>query len=78
MDDALPISMSSMMHHGRHDALPISMSSMIMIIEAVSLLKHVDEEDHASTLESLIRQYDEHGDTYELLDSIESKDLRKS
>ena len=43
-----------------------------MILEAVSLLKHVDEEDHARTLETLIHQYDEHGDTYESLDSIES------
>ena len=41
-----------------------------MIIEAVSQLKHVDEEDHARTLEILIHQYDEHGDNFELLDSI--------
>ena len=42
-----------------------------MILEAVSQLKHVDEEDHARTLETLIHQYDGHGDTYELLESIE-------
>ena len=36
-----------------------------MILEAVSLLKHVDEKDHARTLETLIHQYDGHGDTYE-------------
>ena len=35
-----------------------------MIIEAVSQLKRVDEEDHAHTLERLIHQYDEHGDTF--------------
>ena len=48
-----------------------------MILEAVSQLKHLDEEDHARTLESLIHQYDEHGDTYELLDSIESDEFKK-
>ena len=36
-----------------------------IILKAVSLLKHVDEEDHARTLEILIHQYDEHGDTFE-------------
>ena len=41
-----------------------------IILKAVSLLKHVDEEDHARTLETLICQYDGHGDTYELLESI--------
>ena len=41
-----------------------------MILEAVSLLKHVHEEDHAHTLERSIYQYDKHGDTFELLDSI--------
>ena len=48
-----------------------------MILEAVSLLKHVDEEDHVRTLEILIHQYDEHGDTYELLDSIQSDKFKK-
>ena len=38
-----------------------------MILEAGSQLKHVDEEDHARTLEILIHQYDEHDDTFELL-----------
>ena len=31
-----------------------------IILKAVSLLKDVDEEDHALTLETLIRQYDGH------------------
>ena len=48
-----------------------------MILEAVSQLKNVDEEDHARTLERLIHQYDEHGDTFELLDSIESEEFKK-
>ena len=48
-----------------------------MILEAVSLLKHVDEEYHSHTLEKLIHQYDEHGDTFELLDSIESDKFKK-
>ena len=48
-----------------------------MILEALSLMEHVNEEDHARTLESLIRQYDEHSDTYELLDSIESDEFKK-
>ena len=48
-----------------------------IILKAVSLLKHVDEEDHARTLEIFIHQYDEHGDTYELLDSIESDEFNK-
>ena len=39
--------------------------------------EYVDEEDHARTLEILIHQYDEHGDTYELLDSIESDEFKK-
>ena len=36
-----------------------------ILLKAVSLLKHIDEEDHARTLERLIHQYDEHVDTYE-------------
>ena len=36
-----------------------------MILEAVYQLKHVDEEDHARTLEILIHKYDEYGDTFE-------------
>ena len=48
-----------------------------MILEALYQLKHVDEEDHARTLERLIHQYNEHGDTFELLDSIESDEFKK-
>ena len=48
-----------------------------MILEAVSQLKHVDEEDNARTLERLIHQYDEHGDKFELLDSIDSDEFKK-
>ena len=48
-----------------------------MILEAVSQLKHVDEEYHTRTIERLIHQYDEHGDTFELLDSIESDEFKK-
>ena len=48
-----------------------------MILEAVSQLKHVDEGDHARTLEIFIHKYDEHGDTFELLDSIESDKFKK-
>ena len=48
-----------------------------IILKSVSLLKHVDEEDHARTLETLIHQYDGHGNTYELLDSIESDEFKK-
>ena len=48
-----------------------------MILEAVYQLKHVDEGDHARTLEILIHQYDEHGDTFKLLDSIESDKFKK-
>ena len=40
-------------------------------------MKHVDEEYNACTIESLIHQYDEHGDTYELLGSIESDEFKK-
>ena len=64
------------------ESLKILIESMIgadkdMILEAVSQLKHVDEEDHAHTLERLIHQYDEHCDTFELLDSIESDEFKK-
>ena len=57
------------------ESLKILTESMIgadkyIILKAVSLLKHVDEKDHARTLETLIHQFDGHGDTYELLDSI--------
>ena len=48
-----------------------------MILEIVSQLKHVYEEDHARTLDRLIHQYDEHGDTFELLDSMESDEFKK-
>ena len=48
-----------------------------IILKAVSLLEHVDEENHARTLETLIHQYDGHGDNYELFDSIESDEFKK-
>ena len=48
-----------------------------MILEALSQLKHVYKKDHERTLERLIPQYDEHGDTFELLDSIESDEFKK-
>ena len=62
--------------HYIYESLKILTERMIgadkdMILEAVSQLKHVDEEDHKRTSERLIHQYDEHGDTFELLDSIE-------
>ena len=41
-----------------------------IILKAVSQLKHVDEEDHARTLETLIHKYNGHDDNYEFLDSI--------
>ena len=41
-----------------------------IIIQAVSLLENVDEENHACTLEALIHEYDAPDNHYELLDSI--------
>ena len=41
------------------------------ILQAMSLLENVDEEDHERTLEALIDGYDAPNTDYELLDSIE-------
>ena len=48
-----------------------------IILQAVSLLEHVDKEDHARTLETLIHKYNENDDNYELLDSIECEEFKK-
>ena len=48
-----------------------------IILKAVSLLEHVDKEDHARTLETLIHKYNGHDDNYELLDSIECDEFKK-
>ena len=48
-----------------------------IILKAVSLLEHVDEEDHARTLETLIHKYNGHDDNYELLGSICCDKFRK-
>ena len=42
-----------------------------------SLLKNVEEGDHARTLEALIHEYDVPDTNYELLDSIECDDFKK-
>ena len=42
-----------------------------IILQAMSLLENVDEEDHERTLEALIDEYDVPNTGYELLDSIE-------
>ena len=42
-----------------------------IILQAISLLENVDEEDHERTLEALIDDYDVQNTDYELLDSIE-------
>ena len=47
-----------------------------IIPKAVSLMEYVDEEYHARTIETLIHQYDGHGDNYELLDSMESDEFK--
>ena len=48
-----------------------------IILQALSLLEHVDEEDHARTLEKLIHKYNGHDDNYEFLDSIECDEFKK-
>ena len=42
-----------------------------IILQAISLLENVDEENHERTLEALIDEYDVPNSDYELLDSIE-------
>ena len=49
-----------------------------IILQAVSLLEHVDEEDHARTLKTLIHKYNGYDDNYELLDSIECEKFKKN
>ena len=44
---------------------PVTTGS-ILILQAVSLLENVDEEDHARTLEALIHDYDVPDNHYEL------------
>ena len=39
-----------------------------IILQAVSLLENVDEENHARTLEALIHEYDAPDNHYEFLD----------
>ena len=41
-----------------------------IILQAISLLENVDEDDHERTLEALIDEYDVPNTDYELLDSI--------
>ena len=41
-----------------------------IILQAISLLENVDEEDHERTLEALIDEYHVPNINYELLDSI--------
>ena len=48
-----------------------------IIIQAVSLLENVDEEDHARTLETLIHEYNAPDNNYELLYSIECDEFKK-
>ena len=48
-----------------------------IILQAVSLLENVDEEDHAHTLETLIHEYNAPDNNYELLDSIECDEFKK-
>ena len=47
-----------------------------IILQAISLLENVDEENHARTLEALIHEYDASDNNYELLDSIECYAMR--
>ena len=49
-----------------------------IILQAVSLLENVEEEDHAHTLEALIHEYDVPDNHYELLDSIECDEFKKN
>ena len=47
-----------------------------IILQAVSLLENVDEENHARTLEAWIHEYDAPDNHYELLDSIECDEFK--
>ena len=48
-----------------------------IIIQLISLLENVDEEDHEHTLEALIDEYHVPDTNYELLDSIECDEFKK-
>ena len=48
-----------------------------IILQSVSLLENVDEEDHARTLETLIHEYNTPDNNYELLNSIECDEFKK-
>ena len=48
-----------------------------IIIQAVSLLENLDEEDHIRTLETLIHEYNAPDNNYELLNSIECDEFKK-
>ena len=48
-----------------------------IILQAVSLLENVYEENHARTLEALIHEYNAPDNNYELLDSIECDEFKK-
>ena len=48
-----------------------------IILQSVSLMENVDEENHARTLEALIREYNSPDNNYELLDSIECDEFKK-
>ena len=48
-----------------------------IILQEVSLMENVDEEDHARTLETLIHQYNAPDNNYELLNSIECDKFKK-
>ena len=48
-----------------------------IILQAVSLMENVDEEDHSLTLETLIHEYNALDNNYELLDSIECDEFKK-
>ena len=48
-----------------------------IILQAVSLLENVDEENNACTLESLIHEYNAPDNNYKLLNSIECDKFKK-
>ena len=48
-----------------------------IILQAISLLENVDEEDHERTFEALIDEYHVPDTNYELLDSIECDEFKK-
>ena len=48
-----------------------------IILQAISLLENVDEEDHARTLETLIHEYNAPDNNYESLNSIECDKFKK-